>query len=240
MHPVELLYKQTKMSKNKQQVPESGFENVEQALSRTEHYIEENRKSLSIILAVIVLVVGGYMMYNRLLLEPKEGEAQSQIYRAEQYFEQDSFLLALEGDGDALGLIEIIDEYGITSTANLAQYYAGISYLRLGEFENAIEHLKQFDSDDKLITVIALGALGDAYVELDDYEEAISFYEKASSKNENDLTSAIYLKKAGLACEAIENYKKALVAYEEIKSSYPNSEEARDIDKFIQAVKMKI
>lgn len=228
------------MSKKKIEEPQKGFESVESALSRTEQYIEDNKKSLTIIVAAIILVVGGYLLYSRVLLEPKETEAQSQIFRAEQYFEMDSFRLALEGDGDALGFIDIIDEYGITKTANLANYYAGISYLRLGEYEDAIEYLKQFDSDDKLVSVVALGALGDAYVETGDYEEAVSFFEKAANKNKNDFTSAIYLKKAGLAYEATENFEKAVAAYEKIKKLYPESEEARDIDKFIQAARMRI
>lgn len=184
LHPVKRLHNLIKMSKKKQEVHETGFEGVEHALTRTEQYIEENKKSLSIIVAAIILLVGGYLLYTKVILSPKEGEAQSQIFRAEQYFEQDSFLLALEGDGDALGLIDIIDEYGITNTANLAEYYAGISYLRLGEFENAIEHLKKFDSNDKLISVVALGSIGDAYVELGDYDEAVGFFEKAANKKQ--------------------------------------------------------
>jgi tetratricopeptide (TPR) repeat protein len=228
------------MSTKKNEKIDPGFEAVENALSRTEQYIEENKKSLSIIVGAIVLVVGGYLLYTRVILAPKEKEAQSQIFRAEQYFEQDSFLLALEGDGDALGFIDIIDDYGMTNTANLAQYYAGVSYLRLGEYENAIEHLKKFDSNDKLVSVIALGALGDAYVELGEINKAVTFFVKASNKSKNDFTSAIFLKKAGLAYEALNNYKKAVLMYEKIKKLYPNSEEARDIDKYIQAASMKI
>jgi tetratricopeptide (TPR) repeat protein len=128
----------------------------------------------------------------------------------------------------------------MTNTANLAEYYAGICYLRLGEYEDAIEHLKQFDSNDKLISVIALGALGDAYVELEDYQEAVSFFEKAANKNKNDFTSAIYLKKAGLVYEELDDYKKAISSYEKIKKHYPESDEARDIDKYIEAARMKI
>jgi tetratricopeptide (TPR) repeat protein len=228
------------MSTNNSNKQDPGFEAVENALSRTEQYIEENKKSLSIIIAAIIVVVGGYLLYTRVILAPKEKEAQAQIFRAEQYFEQDSFLLALEGDGDAFGFNDVIEEYGLTNTANLAQYYAGISYLRLGEYENAIEHLKKFDSNDKLVSVVALGAIGDAYVELGDIDEAVSFFEKAGNKSKNDFTSAIYLKKAGLAYESLQNYKKALVAYEKIKRLYPNSDEAKDIDKYIQVVKMKI
>jgi tetratricopeptide (TPR) repeat protein len=227
------------MSKKKVEHQDSGFEAVEHALSKTEQYIEENKKSLSIIVAAIIVVVGGYILYNRFFITPRENDAQTQIYRAEQYFEADSLMLALEGDGDALGFLDIIDEYSMTKTANLAEYYAGICYLHLGEYENAIEHLKQFDSNDKLVSVIALGALGDAHVELGDYEEAISFYEKASNKNKNDFTSALYLKKAGLVYEEMNEFKKAVVCYEKIKKNYPNSDEARDIDKFIEAAQMK-
>jgi tetratricopeptide (TPR) repeat protein len=228
------------MSAKKSEKKDPGFEAVEHALTRSEQYIEENKKSLSIIVGAIILVVGGYLLYTRVILAPKEKEAQTQIYRAEQYFALDSFRLALDGDGDALGFTDIIDDYGMTNTANLAHYYAGICYLRLGEFEDAIENLKKFDSNDKLVSVIALGALGDAYVELGDTEKAISFFEKASNKNKNDFTSPIYLKKAGIAYEALHNYKKAVTAYEKIKRLYPNSDEARDIDKYIQTAKMKI
>ena len=240
MHAIELPYKQNAMSKKNLDEHSTGFETVEHALSRTEQYIEENKKSLTIIVVVIAIVVGGYLLYSKVLLGPKEIEAQSQIFRAEQYFEQDSFRLALEGDGDAFGFIDVIDEYRITKTANLAHYYAGISYLNLGEFEDAIKHLKQFDSGDKLVSVVALGVLGDAYVEIGDYNEAISFFEKAANKNKNELTSAIYLKKAGLAYEAVEDYSKAVSAYEKILKKYPRSEEAREIEKYIQAAKMKI
>ncbi len=228
------------MSKKKKTHDESGFESVEHALTRTEQYVEENKKSLSIILAVILGIVGVYLAYNKFLLEPKENEAQAQIFRAEQYFERDSFLLALEGDGDAYGFLDIIDEYGFTNTANLAQYYAGICYLRLNEYEDAIEHLKKFDSNDKIVSLIAMGAIGDAYVDLDNLDEAISFYEEATSKHKNEFITAIYLKKLGLVYEETDNYKKALAAYEKIKKEFPNSEEAKDIDKYIQAAKMKL
>lgn len=228
------------MNQKKYVENESGLETVEQALSRTEQYIEENKKSLTIIVAAIIIVVGGYLGYKKLILQPKELEAQSQIFKAEKYFEMDSLKLALEGDGDAEGFEGIIDEYGMTETANLAHYYAGICYLRLGEYEKAIDNLKSFDSNDRLISVIAIGAMGDAYSELGDYKKAVSMYEKAANKNKNEFTSAIYLKKAGFVYEKISEYKKALASYELIKKNYPKSDEARDIEKYIQAVKMKM
>jgi tetratricopeptide (TPR) repeat protein len=228
------------MAKKQVTEHESGFETVEHALTSTEQYIEENKKSLSIIMAAIIIVVGGYLGYKKFILGPKEIEAQSQSYRAEQYFEQDSFKLALRGDGDADGFVDIIDKYGMTETANLAHYYAGICYLRLGDYEKAIENLKSFDANDRLISVIAIGALGDTYSEMGKNEKAVSFYEKAANKNKNEFTSAIYLKKAGIIYEKLGNYKKALLSYEKIKREYPSSDEAKDIDKYIQVAKLKL
>ncbi len=216
------------------------FENVENVLSKTEKYIEENQKSLTIIVLVIALITGAYLGYKKLYLAPTELEAQSEMYVAEKYFEKDSFRLALEGDGSYMGFIDIIDEYGITKCANLANYYAGICYFKLGEYEEAIECLKKFESDDIMVETVAMGAIGDSYVELRELEKAVEFYMKAAERKKNDFTSALFLKKAGIVYEELNNYKKALEVYERIETQFPKSEESRDIEKYITRVKLKI
>lgn len=228
------------MSKTKKQENHDSFEAVENALSKTEQYIEDNRKSLTIIILAIAVVVGGYLSYQRFYLAPQETEAQEQMFMAERYFEQDSLRLALNGDGTFYGMLEIIDEFGATKSANLAHYYTGICFLRLGEYEDAIEYLKQFDANDRLVSAVATGAIGDAYVELEEYSKGVSYYEKAASKNSNELTSAIYLKKAGIVYEELGENKKALEAYQKIKQDYPNSEEGKEIDKYIAGAKLKL
>ncbi len=217
-----------------------GLESVENALSKTEQYIEDNRKSLTIIILAIAAVVGLYLGYQRFILAPKESEAQSEMFMAERYFEKDSFNLALNGNGAFIGFLEIADEYGATKSANLAKYYIGISYLHLGQYEDAIDYLNQFDGNDRLVAAVALGAIGDAYVELENYSKAVSYYKKAADHNPNELTSAIYLKKAGLVYEELGEYKNALTAYETIKKDFPTSEEAMEIEKYIAAAKLKI
>ncbi|MBN2349592.1 MAG: tetratricopeptide repeat protein [Bacteroidales bacterium] len=224
----------------KQETPELGIQSVENALSKTERYIEENQKSLTIIVLAIIVVVGGYIGYKRLYLAPVEHEAQSQLFMAEKYFEKDSFNLALMGDGSNLGFLDIIDEYSITKSANLANYYAGISYLHMGDFENAIEYLKKFEANDKIVSSVAFGAIADAYVELGEYDEAITFFTKAANNSKNNFTAPIYLKKAGLVYEELDEYKKALDAYKKIQKDYPKSTEARDIEKYIEAVELKL
>ena len=225
------------MSKKKKAETNAGFESVENALTRTEQYIEENQKSLSIIILAIVVVVVGY---KKFYLEPTNEEASAAMYVAEKYFESDSFNLALNGDGANYGMLDIIDEYGMTKAANLANYYAGISYLRLGQFEDAIEYLKNFDSDDIMVTTIALGDIGDCYSELGDYENALTYYLKAGLRKQNSFTSPIYLKKAGLTYEQMGDYQNALDTYEKIQDSYPDTDIGREMDKFIASVKVRM
>ena len=224
----------------KKKTTDIGFENVENVLSKTEKYVEENQKSLTIIVIIIAVIIGGYLGYKKLFLAPTELEAQSEMFVAEQYFEKDSFRLALEGDGSYMGFIDIIDEYGITKCANLANYYAGICYLKLGEYEEAVKCLKNFESDDIMVATIALGAIGDAYIELGELESGVEFYIKAAERKKNDFTSALFLKKAGVVYEELGNYKKALEVYEKIESQFPKSEESRDIEKYITGVTLKI
>lgn len=227
------------MSKKIEDNP-TGFQSVENALSRTEQYIEENQKSLTVIILAIVVVVGGYLGYKKFYLEPKNAEAHGAMYFAEQYFEQDSFRLALEGDGANYGFLDVIDEYSVTKAANLAHYYTGICYMRTGQFEDAIEHLEKFDAEDIMVASVALGAIGDCYLELDDKEEAAAFYLKAGARKKNSFTSPLYLKKAGLVLESLQEYEKALKAFETIEKEYPETEEGRQIKKYITALKVRM
>jgi tetratricopeptide (TPR) repeat protein len=226
-------------TKNIEENP-TGFQTVENALSKTEQYIEENQKSLTIILLAIVVVIGGYLGYKKFYLEPANQEALESMYVAENYFEQDSFQLALEGDGANFGFLDVIDEYGITKTGNLAHYYAGICYMRTGDFESAIDHLEKFDGEDIMIGSLAIGAIGDCNLELGNKEEAAQLYLKAAIRKKNTFTSPIFLKKAGLVYEDIEEYEKALKAYSAIKKDFPDTEEGKVIDKYIAAIEVKI
>lgn len=212
---------------------------VEEALSRTEEFIENNQKIILIVVGVLIVVVLGFFGFRRYYLEPKEKEAQGQMFMAEMYFEQDSLSKALNGDGNYLGFLDIIDQYGLTKSANLATYYTGICYLKMRDFEQAIKYLKDFDGNDKVAAPMALGAIGDAYMELDDVDKAIGYYLDAANQSDNELTAPMFLMKAGTACEIKGNYKKALEQYQRIKKDYPRSFEGTQIDKYISFTKQK-
>jgi tetratricopeptide (TPR) repeat protein len=210
------------------------IETVESALSRSEQFIEKNQKILIGVVVALVIGVGGYLLYKKLYIEPQNDQANTQMFVAEQYFEKDSFNLALNGvQGGYPGFLGIIDEYSSTKASNLAHYYAGICYLQLGKFDEAIEYLESFDSNDKMLKPIALGATGDAYLELKQDKKAVEYYIKAGKFSENQFTSPLYLLRAGIVLENMKDYKGALEQYNLIKEKYKNSNEGRVIEKYI-------
>lgn len=216
---------------------EERLEVVEEALSKSEQFIEKNQKLIMIAVAVIAVVVLGYFGLKRFYMEPREANARVQMFMAEKYFESDSLNKALYGDGNNLGFLDIISDYSMTKSANLSRYYAGVSYLRQGDFNEAISQLKKFKSDDFIIGSMALGALGDAHAELDQMDKAAEYYVKAASRNLNELTTPMFLFKAGRAYEASSKYDKAVKVYEDIHLQFPSSNEGRGIDKYIARAK---
>jgi tetratricopeptide (TPR) repeat protein len=206
---------------------------VEEAFSRTEQFIEKYQQIILIVVGVIIVIVLGFFGFRRFYLGPKEKEAQSQMFMAEKYFEQDSLKKALNGDGQYLGFLAIIDEYGMTKSANLSHYYAGICYLKLGQFELALEQLNKFSTSDKLVGPMAKGAMGDANMELKQVEKAAGLYLEAAEMKKNDFTSPLFMMKSAMAYEELGKFDKSLGIYKRIKEEYPRSNEGREIDKYI-------
>ena len=188
---------------------------------------------------VILVIIGAFLGYHKFIKAPKIEEASSQIFGAQNYFEKDSFNLALNGDGNVLGFIEIADKYSSTPSGNLANLYAGLSYLYTNEYDNAIKYLKKFSSDDLLLANMAIANIGDAYMQLGNYKKAAEYYQKASASKVNDFSTPIFLMKNGIALEKANDYKEAVKVYEKIEKEYPSSVEARDIEKYIERAKLK-
>jgi len=211
---------------------------VEEALSRTEVFIEKNQRVLIIVIGVIVVAVLAFYGYKRLYVAPMEEEAQSQMFMAERYFEIDSLNRALSGDGNYLGFIDIIEEYGVTKSANLAKYYAGICYLKQGDFDQAIDYLDDFKKKDQIVGPMAFGALADAYLEMDQPEEAAKYYMEAAEFQTNDFTTPMFLMRAGWTYEILGEYDKALDAYTRIQQEFPKSLQSPEIDKYKERAKI--
>jgi tetratricopeptide (TPR) repeat protein len=219
---------------------EDNLQELESALTKTERFIEDNQNMITYIVGGVILLVVLFLGFNKFYLQPKEDEALSQMFMAENYFEKDSFNLAINGDGNYLGFLDIIEDYGITKSANRAKYYTGISYLHLGQYEDALEYLKDFDTDDLLLAPIAEGAQGDALLELGETDDALEQYKKAYLASDNELTTPVYMMKAAGLLESMDELEDALALYEEIKMKYPTSTEGTNIDKFIARVKLKL
>lgn len=213
---------------------------VESALTKTEQFLESNQKLISIVIGSIVVIAVGYLGINKFYLEPRTKNAQDQMFMAQNYFEKDSFNLALNGDGNNLGFLDIIDDFGSSDAGNLANYYAGVSYLHMGQFDKAIDYLKRFDTDDALLGPISVGAQGDAQLELGKTDKALDLYTEAYKMNENTLTSPIYMLKAAEILESTNKTADAMKIYETIKLKFPESNEGKNIDKYIARLKVKM
>ena len=222
-------------NKNKNQTQEQ-LKTIEQGLTKAEMYVENNKNNLMIFILCITLGFSLFFGYDRFYLQPKENNANTEIYMAEKKFEQNKFQEALDGDEQYAGLLEIIENYSGTPTANLAEYYSGIAYLKLGEPENAIEHLDNFSSDDNMLAAISQGAIGDAFSELDQNEEAMEYYIKASELRTNNFTTPIYLMKAANAAYILGYNDKALNLYQRIENDFSSSKEAQNISKYITRI----
>ena len=209
------------------------FAQIEETLSKTEQYIENNQENLVRIVGAIVVVIALFIGYQKLYIAPMEQEAQVDMFMAELYFQKDSFNLALNGDGQYLGFIDIADEYSSTKPGKLANYYAGLSYLNTGDFENAIEYLDDFSSDDIILSSLALGCIGDAYMELEDTDNALSYYEDAASYTDNEFTTPRYMLKQAMIHESNGDYADALALYKGIEADYKTSREGNGIEKYI-------
>jgi tetratricopeptide (TPR) repeat protein len=209
-------------------------------LQKASSFIEENKKSLAVILATVLGLMILFFAYQKLYLAPRETEAANQMYKAQQYWEQKSWDKAIKGDGNFPGFEKIISDYANTKSANLAFYYIGIAYLNKGEYQKAAENLSNYSGNDAIIAPLALGGAGDAYVELKDYDKAITFFKKAADKGNNLFAAPIYLKKLGLVYEEKSDFQSALEAYKKIKSDYPESTESSTIDMYIARAEGKL
>lgn len=194
---------------------------------------EKNKKNINTAVTVVLAIVVLYLGYTNLYQKPRVEKAATSVAFAQRYFEMDSLNLALNGDGQHQGFLKIMKKYSGTPTANMCQYYAGVSYLRMGDFKKAIKYLKDFNGKGTLVEYAAWGALGDAYMETGNSKKGIEYYEKATGNKDNSLYNPIYLSRLGMAYEAANKTDDAKKAYKRVRDEYPQSEQAREMDKYL-------
>jgi tetratricopeptide (TPR) repeat protein len=225
-------------AKNQQFDDDDALVDLVEVQKQAHDFFDKYQKQLVGGMAVLLVLIGGYLGYKYGIQAPKERESFQAIYKAQAQFEQDSFALALENPGGGFdGFLDIIDKFSGTKAANIAHYYAGISYLNLGRFDEAINHLKDFSPSDDVLPIMKNGALGDAYAESGDKEKALSFYKKAANGDKNDLLTPYYLNKVGLLSYQLGNNSDALSAFQRIMDNFAESVEGREAQKMIDRLK---
>jgi tetratricopeptide (TPR) repeat protein len=201
-------------------------------LEGAENWIEQHPKTITAVIGLLLLAVAGYFGFNY-YKDSQDAEAQKEMFQAVYYFESDSLKLALNGDGNNLGFIDIIDEYKFSNAANLAHFYAGVCYMKQGNYDAAILYLQDYSSNDLLVQPRAYSLIGDAYMELQKYEDAVKYYNKASEYEPNKFYTPTYLMKAAVAYEKLNQNDKAKEAYDKVITEFWDSSEYQN------AVKLK-
>ncbi|OEK07309.1 hypothetical protein A8C32_17885 [Flavivirga aquatica] len=217
------------------------FNTLDETASKTEEFVEKNQKYIFIIIGLVAVVVLGSLGYKEFFAKPKQTKAMNDMFQAQKYFnqavtgvEKDSlYNLALNGGEGKFGMLDILEEYSGTPSANLASYYAGTAYLRLKDYKKAVEHLGDFKSEDEILAPLAKGNIGDAFVQLNQREDALDYYEQAAEMRNNEYTTPMYLFKAGTIALDLGKADKALTYFKRIKEDYSNSTEASKVDVFI-------
>ena len=217
------------------------FNSLDQTASKTEEFVAKNQKAIFGIVAAIALITVSYVLFQKFVAEPKEDNAASEMFLAQQNFQKategtksDSlYNLALKGAEGKFGFIDIASKYEGTDAGNLANYYAGMAYLNTGKYDQAISYLEKFKSEDMVLSTLAIGAIGDAHAQKNQPKEALEFYVKASEKNKNEFTTPRFLLKAGQTALGLNNKVDALKYFTEIKEKYEATPEAANIDALI-------
>ena len=207
-------------------------------ISRSEQFVENNRKSILYVLGCIVVVVAAFFAINKWMVQPRAERAAASMFAAEQWFAADSLQLALEGNDQFMGFYDVIDKYGSTKSGNLAKYYAGVSNLRLGNYAEAEKWLKKYKGRDTFTKVLAVTCLGDAAIEQGNNAAALKYYTKAAKMDDNSITTPMALMKAGRVQLMNGNYAEAAKLFKKIKD-YPESTEYREADKYIALAEAK-
>ena len=220
--------------------PKQDQKGLEEALSKSEQFFENNKKTIFGCLIAIIVIIAGGMLYNAKIAQPRQTKAAEAIFPGENYFINGDYTTALDGDSYGFeGFVELSKQYRSTKAGKLAGLYAGLCYAQLDNMEEAEKYLAKFNGKDQMVAPAALGALANCYATAGQNSKAIATFEKAAKKANNNLLSPYYYFQAGLIYESMGKDAQALKTYKMIKAKYPESIESQDIDKYIARLSSK-
>lgn len=212
---------------------------IAEVTKETQHWLEVYKKPIMYGAIGLVVLIGGWFAWKS-YSESNQKKAVQAMWKAEQLFERDSFAVALNNPGGGYeGFLDIISKYGSTSAGNISRYYAGVCYLNLGKFDEAIKQLDDFSPSGEVTPTMKFGALADAYSEKQDFAKALKLYKEAAASGGIEDMKAMYLKRYAMLSEKQGDAASALEAYKEIKDKYAQTSDARDIEKYIARAESK-
>ena len=182
------------------------FDTLDVSASKTETFVNQYQNYIIGTILSIIVIFSIYFAYDKFIIQPKTAESNLEIFTAQKYFDlamkaeenKDSlFNLALNGAEGKFGFLDIIENYSGTDASNLSYYSAGMSYYNMKRYDLAIEMLENFSSDDEILQSLSLATIGDAFIQLNQFEDGLNYYESALSYTQNSFIRPVILLKAG-------------------------------------------
>ncbi len=194
---------------------------------RATTFYRENKGLLYGGLIALFVVVGGIFWYIT-NSAAQEANAAESITFAEQQFLNGNFEAALYGSDEQLepGLVEIANRYPRTTAGNLAFYYAAVSHAEIGDYESALEMIKNFSTPSGVMGVAPITLQGNILMQLERYSDAARIFERAAEWDDNSSTTPFNLLQAAEASYAAGDYSRAQQFANRIKRDFPNSQQA--------------
>lgn len=224
-----------KKNKKQEYTTEKVFDSLNETAYKAESFFEKYSKIIIGTFSALTIIAIGYFLYLKYVVEEKSEKAFIEMVQADEYFKQDSILLALKGSpGSFYGYEQIATEYSGTDGANIARYKAGISYYKLGDYASAVEYLEKFKTDDDVLNAQKNGMIGNALTQSGKMEQALSYYIKAAQSSNVETFETMYGIKAGQIAMALNKNDEALKLFQTIQDKYPSNTE---VEKYIERLK---
>ena len=220
------------MSKKKAKKQVNEFD---ETLAASRSFYEKHKNAILYGGGTVLVIIIAALLIHQFYITPRNNRANESIFYAEQAFMDGSYEKALNGDGENMGFLAVIDEYGSTKAGNIACLYAAKCYAATEKYQEAIDMLDKFDGcGDAMISPAAIALKGNCYAELGENEKAAELLVKAAKQADNNTISPTCLLQAGQIYASLGQNDKALDCYKQIKSKYQQSSVYYEIDKYIE------
>ncbi|WP_185877956.1 tetratricopeptide repeat protein [Blattabacterium cuenoti] len=197
-----------------------------------------NRIYIYITVTIIFII---FFLSRSIFINSSE-KSRNELSYAQKYLYNGMFYKALnkKRENNYLGFLGVLSKYPFTKSGNLARFYASICYYKLGNYSECIRIMKKFNVNDDIMSPIKYGIIGDAFLQKNDFNNALFNYNKAINISKNEITTPLYYYKIGLLFFYKKKYEKSKFFFKKIENEYPIFIHIENVEKYISFIENKL